>query len=378
MSTACKVAVPEPAPAPANPARARLDAALAHSHLPILDGVRAIAVFLVILYHFGFESTGGAVGVLIFFVLSGFLITWLLLKENSKTGDVSIRSFYKRRALRIFPAFYAYFFLALAIDLVRGREVPWAHAISAFLYYSNYFGGLVHPPPSFVSHTWSLAVEEQFYLLWPCIFWLLRKNPRRLAWATAAIIGGVWIHRALLYRVVGVDQGYVYRAFDTRFDHLLIGCLLAILLHGKMLQGFWDAVCSSRLLLIPTVALLMLSIRQELTSFTYRNVIGFAVDPVLVAIAIVQLLSWRRSMPCSWLDLAPIAYLGRISYSLYLYQELTLYTARRLTAAYPVPVQLVFGVAATVFLASCSYFVIERPFLKLKDRLGKPRLATAA
>jgi peptidoglycan/LPS O-acetylase OafA/YrhL len=358
--------------------RAGLDAALAHSHLPILDGVRAIAVFLVILYHFGFENSGGAAGVMIFFVLSGFLITWLLLKESAKTGDVSIGGFYKRRALRIFPAFYAYFALGLAIELVRGRAVPWKHALSAFFYYSNYYGGLVHPPPSFVSHTWSLAVEEQFYLLWPCIFWLLRKDPRRLARVTAAIIGCVWIHRAVLHFIVGVNQGYIYRAFDTRFDHLLVGCLLAIVLHGHLLNGFWNAACSSRLLAPVTLALLALSIRSGIDSTMYRNVIGFAIEPPLVAVAIAQILSWRHSLAWRWLDLPAVSYLGRISYSLYLYQEMTLYTARRLTAQYPVLVQLGFGVAATVAMASCSYFFVEKPFLKLKDRIGKPRAMSLA
>ena len=358
--------------------RGRLDAALAHAHLPILDGVRAIAVFLVILYHFGFENSGGAAGVMIFFVLSGFLITWLLLKENAKSGEVSIGGFYKRRALRIFPAFYAYFALALAIELVRAREVPWQHALSALFYYSNYFGALVHPPPSFVSHTWSLAVEEQFYLLWPCIFWLFRKDSRKLAWITASIIGCVWIHRAVLHFVVGVHQGYIYRAFDTRFDHLLVGCLLAIVLHGRLLNRFWTTVCSTRVWAVLSISLLALSIGLGINWTMYRNVIGFAIEPLLVAIAFAQLLSWRTSMPCSWLDLAPVAYLGRISYSLYLYQELTLYTARRLTVEYPVIVQFGFGVAATVVMASGSYFLVEKPFLKLKDRIGKPRALAAA
>ncbi|MGC2321688.1 MAG: acyltransferase [Terriglobales bacterium] len=143
---------------------------LRSSRIPALDGMRALAVFLVILYHFSFDWAPASLGVLGFFVLSGFLITWLLLKENDKTGTISLSGFYKRRSLRIFPAFYAYCGGWLLLLLLTGHKVVWAEVISAFCYISNYYQAFFHPADSFVTHTWSLAIEEQFYLLWPLCF----------------------------------------------------------------------------------------------------------------------------------------------------------------------------------------------------------------
>jgi peptidoglycan/LPS O-acetylase OafA/YrhL len=120
----------------------QLESKLSHSHIPALDGLRAVAVSLVIVSHFGFELVPGAHGVMIFFVLSGFLITWLLLNESERDGTVSLKSFYKRRTLRIFPAFYAYWFVLIAILIGTGKAVLWTHAFSALFYSSNYYSAI--------------------------------------------------------------------------------------------------------------------------------------------------------------------------------------------------------------------------------------------
>ncbi|HMB27009.1 MAG TPA: acyltransferase, partial [Blastocatellia bacterium] len=142
-----------------------LQSKLSLSHIPALDGIRAIAVFLVIFYHFGFAWAPGGLGVTMFFVLSGFLITWLLLKENGKYGDVSLKGFYLRRVLRIFPAFYVYWTALVFLLLLKGKDVLWPHAISSFFYVSDYYNAILGDPNNGFSHTWSLAIEEQFYLL---------------------------------------------------------------------------------------------------------------------------------------------------------------------------------------------------------------------
>jgi peptidoglycan/LPS O-acetylase OafA/YrhL len=372
------VTATQPAPE-RKPVLKRLDDALASGHLPMLDGLRAVAVSLVIFYHFGFEYINGAFGVEVFFVLSGFLITWLLLKEDARSGDISIRGFYVRRFLRIFPAFYVYWMLGILIEVARGRQIPYAHAISAFFYYSNYYGALVHPPPSFVSHTWSLAVEEQFYILWPVLFWLLRKPLARFAWILAGIIAAIAAYRVILALGLHVNQGYIYRAFDTRADHLLAGALLAVVLKADLLKRYWEVVCGSIYLSLITFAAMAASAYADLMSITYRNTIGFAIEPLLIATFIVQLFTFRNSI-WKFLDWPVVAWIGRVSYSLYLYQELTLFTARRLLAAYPVPVQLAFGIFVTLVFAFGSYFFVELPFLKIKDRIqsGKPIVLSPA
>ena len=355
-----------------------LQSKLSLSHIPALDGIRAIAVFLVIFYHFGFLWAPGGLGVVIFFVLSGFLITWLLLKENEKYGDVSLKRFYQRRILRIFPAFYVYWAALVFLLLVKGKTVLWPHAISAFFYVSDYYNAILGDPNNGFSHTWSLAIEEQFYLLWPPTFFLLRNDLKKMTRFLVILIGAVWLHRLVLYFIFHVDQAYFYASFDTRMDALMVGCLFATLLKRGALYSFWRALCSKFFMLLPLAALLC-SMRFGHTLLPrYRDVIAFAIDPVLIALMMVQLISFSNHSYARWIESPLMRFLGRISYSLYLYQQLTLGFALKLFANQSVVTQLLAAVAVTVMAASFSYYVIERPFLKLKDaRSNRPVRAAA-
>lgn len=169
-----------------------------------------------VFYHFGIGLVSGGVGVLMFFVLSGFLITWLLLKEDAKYGDISLRDFYVRRTLRIFPAFYFYaLFLIGFLVFVEQRYLNWPQTLAALLYVNNYYQAITGDPNTGFSHTWSLGIEEQFYLLFPLVFVKLRRNPQRLAKLLAGSILGVWVYRLVLV-LADVNQGYIYEAFDTQ------------------------------------------------------------------------------------------------------------------------------------------------------------------
>ena len=346
-----------------------LYAALGQKQIPALDGVRMIAVFLVILYHFGFSAVPGGHGVMIFFVLSGFLITWLLLDEQAISGTVSLRQFYWRRTLRIFPAFYAFWFLLMAVVVFRDGGRPDAHSWSAFFYVSNYYSALNDHPVNGLSHTWSLGVEEQFYLLWPAVFLLCRSNLRLMTHVLVAVIGCVVIHRSLLTLVFGVDQSYIYSAFDTRVDQLMVGCLVAVLLKRRALEWFWTRVCAHPVAPLVTVALVVASMRiAPLLGVYFRETVGYTIQGILYGVLLIQMVALSSTPAWSWLNYAPARFLGRISYPLYLYQQLTLYPVRRMLAEYPVPVQLVAAVMVTILVASVSYYVVERPFLRLKHR----------
>lgn len=318
----------------------------------------------------------GAHGVMIFFVLSGFLITWLLLKENERAGTISLAGFYRRRVLRIFPAFYIYWLLLVALLLVTGKAIPWAHAWSAFFYMSNYYLALHGDPSNGFSHTWSLAIEEQFYLLWPLLFLIWRKNLKRLAIFIATLVAAVWVYRAGLTYVLRVDQSYIYAAFDTRLDHLMMGCLLAVLLRIEALTFLWRATTAHLLLPLVTIALLLVSIYVgNAYVYRYRDVFGFALDPLLIAILLTQLIALSDTSLWSWTEWRVMKFLGRVSYSLYLYQQITLYPVRKVLGGQPVVLQLAAAILVTVIVATLSYYLIEQPFLKLKDRRrrrGKP------
>ena len=346
-----------------------LKSGLEQRQIPIISGLQAIAVFLVIFYHQGLERAPAGLGVLLFFVISGFLITWLLLKENQRHGQVSLRLFYARRSLRIFPAFYAYAALSLVLLIGLHKPVLWPQAIASLLYVENYYQALNGDPGTAFSHTWSLGIEEQFYLFWPILFVALRQKPRLLIQVTGAIIAAVWIYRFVLKYVFHVWQGYFYEAFDTRMDHLLIGCFLALALFHFPGARIWDRVCNRPLLAAATVGLLLLSVAAEFRwEDAYRDTWGFIVNPVCCAVLIPQLISLRAGQLVQWLDWKPVQYLGSLSYSLYLYQQLVLQPVRKAVRFLPFSLQLLVSIMVLIVVATLSYRFIEAPFLRLKDK----------
>jgi len=359
------VAPPTAPPATLPPA---LATGLLDRHLAGLDGLRAVAAFLVVFVHAGFVRSGG-LGVLVFFVLSGFLITWLLLKEHDRTDRVSIPRFYARRALRIFPAFQAYWVLVLLLSLARAKPIDWPQAAASFFYVNNYFQAISGDPDTWLSHTWSLGVEEQFYLLWPMLFVGLSKDLRRMARFLVATILVVWAWRAIGRFGLGIWEGWAYEAFDMRADHLAIGCLLAVALRAGLVPRLWAALCAWPATALVTIALIAgsawLGYRYD---EPYRDSVGFIADPLLTAVLIVQAIAFRSSPVLGWMNLRPVRYLGTISYSIYLYQQLVVWSAMKLLADLPLPVQVAGVTAAVVVPAALSYRFVERPFLRIKAR----------
>ena len=360
-------------PALSNP----LGANLAKSHLPSLDGLRAIAAFLVVFYHGGILWVPGGLGVLAFFVLSGFLITWLLLKEEEQSGTVSLQAFYIRRSLRIFPAFYAYWLLLSAMLLLRHKRFIVAQAICSLLYVNNYYQALHGDPNTGFSHTWSLGIEEQFYLLWPLFFLLLKHARHRLRFLIAAILA-VELYREALVFWFHRDQGYIYEAFDTRADHLLVGCLLAVALRAGVWTGLWRWLCASPWLTAIPVGMLVLSSALAFQfGSTYRDAVGFVIDPLLVAVLIVQTIAHPAAGLGIALNWNWMRYLGTISYSVYLYQQLVLEPVQKLLLRQPA-VALPAAILVVILTASASYWIVERPFLRLKKRFEIARPVSAS
>jgi len=347
---------------------------LRKSNIPSLDGLRAISVTLVILLHKGVPYVPNVHGVLTFFVLSGFLITWLLLNESERTGTVSIRNFYLRRALRIFPAFYVFWFLSLGFRLLTHGSLShagWIDYGMAFFYISDYRHTPAHMQP-LIGHTWSLSVEEKFYLIWPLTFLLFQRDLRKLTWILIAVIGAVYIYRNILFFGFHVGEGHLHFSFDSRADHLFIGCLLAILLKREALDGFWSAIISQPWMPVITLALLIGSIALGFRyRYPYKYAVGFSLDAILIAIFLVQVVALAGSPLWSWLNWPSVRFIGRISYPLYLYHtfatELTQYLFHGFKVRFTAPA----GVLVGVLIASGSYFVVEKPFLRLKSRMQR-------
>jgi peptidoglycan/LPS O-acetylase OafA/YrhL len=361
----------------------RLPASLAQgldrSHLPSLDGLRAVAAFLVVFYHCFFPALPGGLGVLAFFVLSGFLITWLLLKEEERLGKVSLKLFYIRRSLRIFPAFYAYWLLVMGAHVIARKPIAMGQSIASLLYVSNYYQAIFGDPQTGLSHTWSLGVEEQFYLLWPITFLLLKGNRHRkifLLWS----IAGVWLYRELLVFVVHAHHQYIYQAFETRADHLLIGCLLAVLLSEGLWVPLWRSVTAVPSLLWLTIGLLVCSsLGNDRYGSLYRDAVGFVVDPVLIAILIVQVIAHSSVGLGVVLNWRWVRYLGTISYGIYLYHPHAILVADKLTGRLPLVVSMLVGILSVIAVASVSYWFLEEPLLRMRARFTPgPQLSKPA
>jgi peptidoglycan/LPS O-acetylase OafA/YrhL len=336
---------------------------------PALDGLRAVAVVLVLCFHAWQVPGGGFLGVDVFFVLSGFLITGLLLSERRETGRVDLIRFYGRRARRLVPALVVAVAGFLAIRVVAvvlfgdapgelGRDV--AASVAGLLYISNVLIAAAPQWPDGMRHLWSLAAEEQFYLLWPplLIAGLARfRSLRGAAVAVAAAILAIWAWRLGL-TLRGAPQGRLYFAPDTSLDPILLGCLLALLdAAGRLPRRGARAV-------VPLAAGLAVGMVAVLPNTDPRWIYawGLAAFGVAVAAVLGSVVAAPRSLLARALAVRPLPQLGRISYGIYLWHPILLFAAH-----VPKPVSIPAAIAA----AAASNRVVEQ-------RFRRPGRATAS
>lgn len=316
-----------------------------------LDGLRAIAVLAVVLFHtWPRLFPGGWAGVDLFFVLSGYLITSILVREHAATGRVSLRRFYIRRALRLMPALLALIAAFLVYTLVARNDLGEAAsaALMAATYVTNW-GRAFGAPPSVISHTWSLAIEEQFYLLWPLTLLLILRTQRPWLWAAALAAAG------LAWRLYLLGEGApfvrLYNGFDTHADPILIGCFLALC----------PRAVSGRAGFLPLIAFGVIVVALDWDS-QLANSIGFAVIGCVGAwlIAAASRDGWLKTT-LSW---PPLVYIGQISYGIYLWHFPIIDVGHyHVPQAYWFILPLL-GIACAVV----SFHLLEQPFLRLKDK----------
>jgi peptidoglycan/LPS O-acetylase OafA/YrhL len=360
------------------------------AYLPALDGVRAFAVIAVMMFHGGFSFfTGGFMGVDAFFVLSGFLITSLLVGEWRQSLTIRLGAFWARRARRLLPALLLMLlFVAFFASVIVPKGTYGAlrlDALSTLLYVSNwhfilvgsnYFNETASASP--LIHTWSLAVEEQFYLLWPLIVLGLLRLTRRLEplfllSCAAAVGSAVWMY-VLSRRAVSINR--VYLGTDTRSQCLFIGCALAVgfvLLTqrghsaGRLAQGeLWRpagargrVLCASAGVVGAAVALTMWAVTDSTSMFPYSG--GFFLVGLATAGVIVSAVGAPRSIVPRFLSFTPIRYVGRISYGLYIWHwPLFLWVDHARTGLLGAPLFFV-RVLVTFAVSVASFHLVERP-----------------
>jgi len=363
------------ADAPSRPARATTSNRL--TYLPGLDGLRAISVVAVLLYHADLDwIPGGFLGVEVFFVISGYLITLLMLNERESTGALDMRHFWLRRARRLLPALYAllagvavYSVFFLRENLAKLRD----DILAAFFYVTNwylifsqtsYFDRLGRP--SMLRHLWSLAVEEQFYLLWPIAMWAMlrffraRVQPMAIMMASGVLASTILM--AVLYHP-GKEPSRVYFGTDTRAAGLLAGALLALFWRPEKLRDARMRQHAPLVQLAGVAALVGLAAfflrAQELDSFLYRG--GFLVLSVVTVVAIAAATAPKSALGAV-LGIRPLRWIGLRSYGLYLYHwPIYMVTRPGIDVSWSPNTALAVRLGLTAVVTEVSYRWIETP-----------------
>jgi peptidoglycan/LPS O-acetylase OafA/YrhL len=343
---------------------------------PALDGVRGGAILCVLFHHFGLLP-GGSLGVDAFFVLSGFLITSLLLHEWDATGTISLRLFYLRRALRLLPALgallvpllvFALFLLASGQSTVHQLR-PLLQGIGFGAFYVANLAKAADLQLASLAHLWSLAEEEQFYFLWPVALAIcLRRRVRTRSLCLVLGIGALLVasNRVALFATGSASWQRLISSPDTRADPLLVGCLAGVLYTARMLPGWSASRLLARRLWLPVAAIPVAVVALGTVSPRWSFVVGLVPFEISVAILILLALTHRDSVPSRVLQAAPLRATGKISYSLYLWHALF--------RAAPLP--LAFGLSFAA--AAASYRFVEQPFLRKKAKRRPAAVADAA
>lgn len=358
------------------------------SYIPAFDGLRALCISGVILVHLS-ASRRGWFGVDVFFVLSGFLITWILLAELQKTGSIHLPRFYLRRALRLQPAYFSTLLLVSLDRIVHRDSACLLMWLPFYLTYSMNFAIPWFRCAAPITATWSLCIEEQFYFAWP---WCLRKlYPQRALPVLLGVIGAITLYRTALY--AWINKGHfwdassgshlqLYYRTDTRIDTILIGCAFALALHSDRLLSLRAFLAKAKW--FPTAAVISSPvIAWYVTDDLVHGHIwryytfGATLAALGVGTLVMALFLHQRSWPARLLSWAPVAYVGKVSYGIYLFHPfaigLSIRAAHFIGLGQPNFLQRValFPVAlvASTLLAGLHYRYVESHFLKLRDRL---------
>jgi peptidoglycan/LPS O-acetylase OafA/YrhL len=351
-------------------------------YMPGLDGLRAVSILIVLIAHLGFEHiVPGGLGVTIFFFVSGFLITRILVGEqNRNDGAIELGGFYIRRFLRLMPALAVFIVGCWALVTPFGGQFHAIQIAAASLYLMNYYEALgatmgfpkLEVP---IGHLWSLAVEEHFYLIFPAALALFGKtHAARMRLIIGAIIASA-LWRFVLINFLGGTSAYTYGATETRLESIAWGCLLAVMLDGAPRENAklgwfvgWPWIVAAL-----GAILFTLVFRDD----TFRGTWRYSMQGSALFALVLNLYSLRSArFAIDWFEMAPLRWIGRLSYSLYLWHWPMVWIAYKMSGLElggdtMISIPLMAGVIIASFIAaSASYYGVERPLFALRKRFG--------
>lgn len=338
------------------------------THLPAVDGLRAVSILLVIASHYLTDLIPGGLGVTIFFFISGYLICSLLHAEIRDTGRLRFRYFYARRVLRLCPALYVAILVSvvtfyLSLDVFSPFSIS-AAILYLYNYAELYAGEVAYPIP-----LWSLAIEEHFYLLFPATLLLLIRfaglRSTIVVYAGAALLVLLW--RIILTSALHANWYRIYIGTDTRIDCIFFGVILALALQDEHLRTKITAAADTRMLVSGLLVLVLaLVVRNEFYRQTFRYTLeGFGLFLIIAPVLTGAIPGVFKAV----IELASCQYIAKLSYSLYLYHLVVLDWLTRLNVMGEVGTLLAAGFIS-VALSMLSYHVVELPMLRLRRLFG--------
>jgi peptidoglycan/LPS O-acetylase OafA/YrhL len=350
-------------------------------NIPALDGLRAVSIALVIGSHLHNAATSdktytsailanGDLGVTVFFVISGYLITHLLLREFDRDGALNLRDFYVRRAFRILPPYYLYLLVVCIAATLGFLPVTRIQAASAFLFLWDYFPKIKAWP---LEHLWSLSVEEQFYILWPIsLVACLRRSRRSAQHLALACLVVAPALRVLAHFTSPYYSTQIYYMLHTRMDSLMFGCLTALSQNEPWFETTYRRMARYVYPMIGFVLVISPMLTHRFGG-AYIFTVGYSAEGLCIAIAMLWLVRNPTSYLGAALNWGPIKRIGVMSYSLYIWQTLFLHRENRsFLGRFPINLVAIFA------CATFSYFVIEGPSLRLRERFISRRPLTGA
>jgi peptidoglycan/LPS O-acetylase OafA/YrhL len=348
--------------------------------IPSLDGLRAVSLCMVLLSHlFNLAHAHNSVervvlgmaffsrsGISVFFVISGFLITLLLMREKQANGQISLSSFYLRRAFRILPAFLVFIGCVAILSRLGVIDVPGWLFVRALTFTMDY----VSKENWFIHHICTVSVEEQFYVLWPLlVFFCSRKTLIRIA--LGVILLEPFIRLADRILLPSTQSKIMYMA-HTRADMLMFGCIVALLYENARFQRMVALAFRTQAPLLAAVFFLVVSPLLEMKwEGHYLFSVGFTLQGICIALLMLYAIQRSDGLFGRFLNARVVVWVGLVSYSLYLWQELFV--------GYISPERSVVGLCFAVPVAAASYYWVEQPMLRLERRFEprRARLGTA-